>query len=330
MKNKLMILMGVGSLVYSTSSFIPTINTQAALTPPASYTIGYRHDGGKWYLGNTTSFAQLWNPIYVRSNNTPYYNYEANWNNSYFSLIPNGVSIKVRFDNSDTGWTAGTVSGTYFPNVSTTKIGAGASAGGAFKVNITITNDTYNDYLLLVDTSSTANFAIAYIEYANYPSGVFAFGYYNQSFAYQNIVIPSKYTMTWKYEDTTAARYLDAFYLTSLGVSDAYDAGETAGYSDGFDDGYLDGFDDGYTDGLAEADPTIYDQGYEDGLNAGLTAMPIGNLFTMVFGSIASIFNIGVIGGLTFGSIIIAPIAVALVWFLLGIVSGVGSGGKKK
>jgi hypothetical protein len=62
----------------------------------------------------------------------------------------------------------------------------------------------------------------------------------------------------------------------------------------------------------------------------GIIIAPIGVLFQAAFGAVASIFNIQVLGNLTLGSIIIAPIAVALLWFILGIVSGVGVGGKKK
>jgi hypothetical protein len=81
---------------------------------------------------------------------------------------------------------------------------------------------------------------------------------------------------------------------------------------------------------LEQGYPLGFSDGFDAGFSDGIIIAPIGVLFQAAFGAVASIFNIQVLGNLTLGSIIIAPIAVALLWFILGIVSGVGVGGKKK
>jgi hypothetical protein len=79
--------------------------------------------------------------------------------------------------------------------------------------------------------------------------------------------------------------------------------------------------------GDSVATTNAYNDGYQEGLTNGVSAMPIQNLFTAIFGGVAAIFNVNIFGAISLGTIILAPIAVSLLWFILGIISGVG--GKK-
>jgi hypothetical protein len=192
--------------------------------------------------------------------------------------------------------------------------------------NITIDNQTSKNYLYYLDNSTTTN---TYIKNYSINGNIITFGdgvnYFTSTSRLNIMYIPS-YSL-FEVESSNLFsnnQYLNAWYLKDLGVSDAYNEGYDQGETDGYDSGLSDGYEEGYDEGIIDG----YEIGYDDGTDYGISAAPIQNIFTSVFSSIASIFNINIFGNITFGTIILAPIAVALLWFILGIISGVG--GKKQ
>jgi hypothetical protein len=293
---KLIILSSVAVLTYVSANF-NFVNLQAALTPPASYDYSYR---SRTVSGNTLFYNEA-NEIvwYTRTG--------ASFPYDFFSTGtygPTGMDITMRFDKSTILWTEGTglFAGKYRPHTSYSYIGSDNTVGTiGFKVSLIFDNQTNKDYLLSFDASTTAvnaNYQYVIDDITQASSSIVSTSMnYFLIPAYRNIRISSN--------NTSAARYFDAWYLEDLGISSSYDNG----YNDGYDEGEVDG----------------YELGYDDGNEDGLGAVPIENLFTAIFAGVAEIFNINIFGAISLGTIIIAPIAIALLWYILGIVSGVGS-----
>jgi hypothetical protein len=329
MKKQILALLGVGTLAYGSVNLTFT-ETQASLTAPSTWTIGYYNltDGGSyrdWFLQGTGGVYYS-DPGYTRSGSAPNYNYDSNWNYSNLpNVIPNGMTILQSFPNNTNGLWSSTGTGLYYPNASN----IGTTLTGFLQIILEIQNQTNRSYIYYFDRSSSGSDEIFGLLYNNTE--------YGNQILYKNtlntFLIPP-YTnfklQTW----SSTSQMLDAWYLRDLGVSQSYeqgfDDGYDVGYDDGLDDGYDVGYEQGYNVGLEDGYPTGFSDGFDAGFSDGLVIAPIGVLFQSAFGAVASIFNIQVLGNLTLGSIIIAPIAVALLWFILGIVSGVGVGGKKK
>lgn len=328
MKKQILTLLGVGTLTYLSSGGL-TLETKAALTAPTNwdykyYNLGNTGPGARWSLTDGTNNA--FDLAYERTADGSYYNYSQTISHltSSFSFLPNGLSITMTFNRSNSSWIS-TGTGLYYPG--NYVIGSDNTVGTiSNKVYLEFVNNTNNDYLLHLDTSSSSSAGIWTLQYNNNTNAnglnrpsVYPYGY----------LIPSQFTLKIGHISFNTNIYFDAWYLQDLGVSDSYTQGQT----DGFDDGYAAGYNEGleqndnqsYENGFNEG----YDEGYDDGLNATASSAVTDyrNIFTMAFGAIASIYNINIFGGLTFGTIIVAPIAVALLWFILGLVSGVG--GKK-
>lgn len=338
MIKKLSILMGVGLIAYGTSH-INLTNTNAALSAPSSWNIRYRNlnntgPGPRWALESTSSSVN--DPGYVRSGISPNFNYDnglggTGWNHDDFpNIIPDGMTINLRFNESNTSWiTDG--SGMYYPG--NFSIGSTGKATTFDNVKIEVNNQTNKDYHLYFDLSSSANvIQTLTIQNGNNLWSIYDAVHYNATDGFlERIMLPAFTYITIRSHASGHSNnniLFDALYLTEIGTSSAY----TNGYDDGFDNGiisgypsgYDDGYDAGYDFGVQDGIPIGYDIGFNDGLDDGLTATPIQSLFGAIFGAIAGIFNIQVLGYITMGSIVLAPIAVALLWFILGIVNGVG------
>jgi hypothetical protein len=199
---------------------------QAALTAPTSWTYKYTNQDFPGYKIRSQT-AVISTPAYTRTVDSTYYNYTNT------STITTGLTIEHIINRSNTSWYDN--SGTWIP--SDTKIGSDNNVGSLeSKVNFTFDNQTNKDYLLYLDTSSTANgvgiFAnvngYTYLHTTNSNTSTLKI-YYISSYSSLNIF----------FAGTLGARYLDAWYLEDLGVSDAYDAGydvgEEAGYIDGLE-----------------------------------------------------------------------------------------------
>jgi hypothetical protein len=322
MKKQILALLGVGTLAYGSATLTFT-ETQAALTAPTNFNFSYRQsnvdtqNGHNWAIRNNggSTFSAL--PVYTQTYDGQYYDYVHSGTELADGTSTNSLIVSHTFNNSSTSWSQ--VSGSiYRPNNSATAIGSNSSSGSSNnKIYININNQTNKDYYLSLDFSSTGSLDREwFIQYnsLNSPGNLILL---SQSSllnfyipAYTDFLISSSQSGFY----TSSSYYLDAWYLQDLGFNSAYLQGGEDGYDFGYDDGLNAGFSEGF------------DAGFSD----GLVIAPIGVLFQAAFGAVASIFNIQVLGNLTLGSIIIAPIAVALLWFILGIVSGVGVGGKKK
>ncbi len=304
--------MGVGALAYGSAN-LALVNTDATLTAPTTYDIHYRpYDNPSpapdfWELANQARTSYLHDPSYIRTADGAYYNYTTTLDNSDHVIIPLGLEITMTFNRSNTSWTA-TGSGGYYPS-DYNKIGADATVGSVKKMILTFSNQTSKNYKIYLDTSSTTSYSFTLLyTYLNINYGFDDQYFYHINGSYSTFLIPSYTTFKLESNNVSGLFYFDAWYLKDLGVSAAYEEGQYDGYGQGYDDGFDVGYDDGFGDGTS---------------GVGMTA-----IFSLAFGVIESIFNIQVLGDITLGTIIIAPIAIALLWFILGIVSGVG--GKKQ
>jgi hypothetical protein len=331
MKKQILMLMGVATLTYASAN-LSFVETTASLSQPTNWDIGYINSPASAdYLLTTktigTGTGSILNPAYTRTADGSYYNYQAEWDNGDFpAILPNGLTINTTFNRSNTTWSS-SGTGLYYPQGGS--IGSDNTVGTPNKkIHFVLNNQTNKNYLLSLDISSTShaftNFRVSY-------DGIYIGGWTNTT-EYPVIVeelaeiyVPAFFEVE-LYTFTSADdrdKYFDSWYLQDLGVSAAYNEGYIVGENDGYDSGLSDGYDVGFEQGEIVG----YEDGYENGLNNGLAATPIENIFTAIFSGIANIFNIQIFGNITLGTIIIAPIAVALLWYILGIVSGVG--GKK-
>jgi hypothetical protein len=299
---KLIILSSVAVLTYVSANF-NFVNLQAALTPPASYDYSYR---SRTVSGNTLFYTQadeiVW---YTRTGASYPYDYS-----SIGTYGPAGMDITMTFNKSNILWTEGTglFAGKYRPHTSYSYIGSDSTVGTVSSKNyLKFDNQTNKDYILYLDFSSTSdnNYYTTLIN--DITLRLHSTAIIISTSTLLNLYIPAYSYLSFQTSSTSGARYFDAWYLKDLGVSASYDAG----YNDGYDEGEVDG----------------YELGYDDGNEDGLGAVPIENLFTAIFAGVSQIFNINIFGAISLGTIIIAPIAIALLWYILGIVSGVG--GKK-
>jgi hypothetical protein len=294
MKKQILILMGIATLTYASAS-LTFIETSAALTPPTSYDYSFQWkstDNVFFYndLNNNTSSL----PLFDRTTDSTYFNYSHTYSNvnshsnpDTFSF-PQGFNITMTFNRSNTTWGYSSTFDKYY--VLDSKIGSNNTVGGIKKMFLQFSNNTNKDYQLYFDHSTTNQ-------------GTIAFGYSINSIwlgriqtndgqllvgtMMASLYIPA-YSNVVLERITNASFYFDAWYLKDLGLNGAYDAG------------------------------------YDNGFTNGISATPMTTLFTIAFGAIGNIFNIEVLGNLTFGNIMFAPIAIALLWFILGIISGVG------
>jgi hypothetical protein len=313
---KLLILMGVGLITYGTTNF-NFVNSQALLTAPTTYHYSYRNSnvdivsGNNWAIRNNGGSTVSVLPLYTRTTGATTYNYYSE------STIISNFQIDMTFNDSFSGWSL--VSGSlYRPGNGSTYIGVyNNSSYSVPQVEYNLRNYSNRDFLFYLDRSYVSNNAEYFydIEYNGYDmegmyKSILLAGTNNLNVVY----VPAYTTVTIaKYGNNPsyANEYFDAWYLRDLGVSFGYGEVYDIGYDDGYDVGYADGFPNGYDEGFIYA----------------TNNPPMTSIFTSVFAGIAEIFNIGIFGGITLGTIIIAPIAVSLLWFILGIVSGVG--GKK-
>lgn len=309
--------MGVGALTY-TSANLSLLNTQAALTAPTNYNYSYRASnvdtvsGNNWAIRNNGGSAYSSLPTYTQTYDGQYYYYVHNG-----TEIVSGLTVSHTFNRSTTSWS--NVSGsTYRPNNAATFIGSNNTVGTLQKQEFIFNNQTNKNYVVYLDlSSSSTNVYYDYVYDSNFYGGLFTSLLMAGSSNLNRIYLPSYTNLRLKSGSSSTQIVLDAWYLQDLGTAASWINGNSEGYTEGYNDGELDGYTDGYTEG--------YDEGYNDGFGA----LPMQSMFTMAFAGIAGIFNIAVIGGLTIGNIIVAPIAIALLWFILGIVSGVGGKGKK-
>jgi hypothetical protein len=215
---------------------------QAALSAPASWDIKYAHDGFEYGItnpSNNTSNDYLSYPEYTRTADGIYYNYNVEIDSNDTSIIPEGLVINHIFNRSNTSWTIG--AGSTYQAVDT-KIGSNNTVGStARKYSIKFTNNTVDNYLLYVDVSSTGTDTEFLLTYDNNTVITMNGTVYQNHTHLKVFFIPSFVEVEYRTTTTSGTRYLDAWYLKDLGISDSYDAGYDAGYDIGEADGYEDG-----------------------------------------------------------------------------------------
>jgi hypothetical protein len=192
---------------------------QAALTAPASYDYRYWYDGSEYAIyspeiaGASTYYST---PKYTRTPDSTYYNYSSTYE------VIDHLQITQTFNRSNTSWTLD--GSLYVPT--DTKIGSDNTVGTLIKkMDLSITNNTANDFLFYLDYSSTTATPGFVLVVNSYVLG--ATYIINRTSLTNTLVIPSSYTVQIYTQSISTALYFDAWYLKNLGVS--------ASWQDGYD-----------------------------------------------------------------------------------------------
>jgi hypothetical protein len=213
---------------------------QASLTAPADYDYFFRPIDNPspapdfWRLGDwdgTISPNGSNDLRFTRTADGVFYNYSITTNNSTHSFLPDGLEIIMTFNRSNSSWTQ--VSGTSLYNPTDyNKIGSDGSINATNKFYFKFDNQTNKDYLINFDNSSSSNVSGQRI---SYNGNVLVFAYGQTEF--QPVSLPSYSYIEIYVINSSLSKYFDAWYLTDLGDSAAYDAGYDLGEADGYEDG---------------------------------------------------------------------------------------------
>jgi len=229
---------------------LPSITTQAALTPPTIWDYGFFYNGTNFVFSDGTT---TYTPEFTRTADGVYWNYT--WTGDANGLLP--FEITLTFNRSNTSWTLGTTG--YI--ATDTKIGSDNTTPATIsKVYLKLNNTTDDDYFLYLDRSSDVNTTMI-LSYNSKNQESFGIGVYSASNPFVKVTSFAQYQMEYYNPNTLSARYFDAFYLENLGTSPAVQS--TTAYESGYDDG----FGDGYLTGVAE--DNAYAIGYAKGLIDG-------------------------------------------------------------
>jgi hypothetical protein len=250
--------MGVGLMTYlSTLGQTNLVQTQASLSAPTTYHYNWAYNSttSRMTFGGSSLGTSV--PYFTRTADGIYYDYVSVLNDEQNSggILPDGLEITIDFQRSNTTWADfGGLGVSYYPTE--TKVGSDSTVGTiSRKFDFTFDNQTNHDYILWFDTSSTSG-----EHNIDQRIDSASFGWYYGTNArlgpttLSKVLIPSFTTFRFWSQVISAARYMDAFYLQDLGITQAY----TDGYDLGFDDGY----DDGYQDGLNN-NPNILLSGFQ-------------------------------------------------------------------
>lgn len=268
----LMIMLGV--------FLIPRYTTQAALTPPASYDYGFIYTAsvGAFHF---TDGTDTYTPEFTRTADGIYFNYT--WTGDADGLLP--FEVTLTFNRSNTSWTFGTTG--YI--ATDTKIGSDETVGNIInKTNVKLNNLTDYDYMIRYDLSSATLNIVPYIKINGYDFGGWGnasaptFPIFGSYLAY--LLMQSYNNFEIGLRASSAANYLDAFYLQNLGVSAAVQS--ITAYSSGFTVGY----GEGYLDGVSE--DNAYSLGYARGLSEGADMETGSSIIVFVVGAIGFIMMI--------------------------------------
>jgi hypothetical protein len=214
MKQQLMLvaMLSVGTALTTMGRIKPVA---ASLTPPATYAYSYTWNAGasEQYL-NVNGVDSI--PLYTRTVDGAYYDYVSTFN------VIDGFSVTMDFQRSNSTWQSSGTS--YKPDES--KIGTDGTVGNIIKMFLTFNNQTNKDYRLWIDVSSNITDAATYY----YENNDLIFGANStQNFLRRTVfnmfLVPSYSKADLEYASSGDARYIDAWYLEDLGISDAYQAG---------------------------------------------------------------------------------------------------------
>ena len=235
-KKKISALLGVGLI--SALTFVPTLNTQAALTAPTDWYYKYTHDGTNFKIKDLDNNVYS-TPAYTRTADGAYYNY------SHVDTSIFGFTITQKFNRANTTFFHDSVPNKYIPT--STSIGSDSSVGTLTKYEIELVNNTDTDFKIWLDFSSTGSSRYLQLKYNNFNYGI------NDTFTFHifeflsSFIVPSYSTIEIINDPNSSAFYFDAWYLEPLGQNPAWTQGYNVGYDNGFDaDAYDLGFDAGF------------------------------------------------------------------------------------
>jgi hypothetical protein len=184
----------------------------ASLTAPTTYDYSYT-----W---NATDSEQYFNvngvdsiPLYTRTADGVYFNYTTTFN------VIDGLIATHTFNRSNTAWQS---SGTFY-KPDEDKIGSDNTVGTvSLKYYLKFDNQTKNDYLFNLDnSSSTGSVSVNRIQYGTFLTTFFT----NAPTTLQPLIITSYSIVEIYVVSSSLPRYIDAWYLEDLGISEAYQAG---------------------------------------------------------------------------------------------------------
>lgn len=272
-------------------------NANAALTAPSNYDYAYTY-GPSGYQFNNNVNGKNYIGIYQQTSSFGYFNYDINLagldgqigtsddeiatnttNKENFGW-PYGLNVIMRFKRSNTTWTnASPTFPGFYPTSS--NIGSSSVVGTTDeKVYININNQTNKNYYFYSDNSSINSYNVYWYvklnnQFISDGSSSNRYAYYYTS-NYFKIIIPAYTNFEFYTEPSSASRYLDAWYLEDLGVSEAY----------------------------------------TNGVDYGQNNPPFSELISTTLSGMATIMNIQILGaGITLGTIMLFPL-LAVVFFV--------------
>ena len=284
---KLMIMSAV-VLVSAFASQGAFTNAQALLTAPASYDFGYTTNvspAATYVSANGAAPRSI--ALYERFTISSQYYYIHDYSdpgshsNTLFSL-PDGFNVIHNFSASDSTWTNAhpTYTGYYPANAP-----IGSSNGYAnenSKVFVKFENYTMDDYMIYLDIDTTVSTSNWVYSINDEPFVTLST---NQSYlsvsSLNQLIVPAQSTLLVDSLETTASRYLDAWYAKSLGPSQS----------------------------VADA----YAEGLDDGIFGGAN---MATLMSTVFGSIGGILSIQILNNITLGTLALFPLLGTLVMLI--------------
>jgi hypothetical protein len=219
MKQQLMLvaMLSVGTALTTMGSLKPVA---ASLTPPVTYAYSYTWNAtdSEQYL-NVNGVDSI--PLYTRTADGAYYNYTSTFN------VIDDLIVTQTFNRSNTTWQA---SGTFY-KPDENKIGSTNGVGSVNdKVYISFDNQTNKNYYIYIDVSSVADAHYNFYRIDNkIVGGVFQtteLGFLFTSSRLNTLFIPSySQVIINTTPGVSSQRYLDAWYLQDLGISEAYQQG---------------------------------------------------------------------------------------------------------
>jgi hypothetical protein len=280
MKNK---IIAVGTLSLLTLlSFGKNITNANADLIPASYDYAYKQDfSDYWRVHNQVADAYD-NAIFTRTGVSSPYDY------SYSGSVELPFQVSMTFRKSDTPtWTAS--GGGYRPgSLSDSTIGS-TSATNVVKVEFDFNNTTGKTYVLQIDMETAVT---AEGIYTGTISSTFQ---YTRSFGtgfYTHVLTP--YTnLNWKTTTTTQARQFNGWFLSEV------DADYVGPSEESFNDGFNLGYEDGYLEGV----------------DVGMSDIRMATLMGTIMNGVGGIFNIAILGNITFGTLALFPLLGVIVLF---------------
>ncbi len=327
------------------------MEVQRALTPPNDYDFGYYYSTsqgrfvahndfdfydevniGDDYVVNDTSYLAFNSDGYLES--STYNHYHNTDKNYYISSILNFTKTSTLFGSLSASNTDAV------PKDNVIQLSPVSDASFSLAIN----NQSPYNLKLNLDMSSSARHLSSLANFNDYTTANFV------SIRYDTLNYPFMIPAFMNYKlvvyGSTAMPLIsfDAYYLTSLGLSNSYAGGYDTGYTDGYgvgidngyDTGYFDGYDEGldvgYDDGYLDALDDGYNLGYDEGYTAGLNDYasegvfpPLAQSFNLIrkaLGGGLDILSLEVMPGVSIFGLLLVPFVISLFWVVIKFLRG--------